>query len=136
MIKVGLVFLIFYFIINKSSQRRKSVRKKSTFFCKLTFKYKHDSLQIISTHCVLNFINILGYGPAPTGYGEEDSFPDLTPFLALSLVILGLSLLFPAIITITDINSPTDDTNGMVAMNGGRKRRYADEGNKKSINCA
>ena len=90
----------------------------------------------MSTHCVLNFINILGYGAQPTGYGEEDSFPDLTPFLALSLVILGLSLLFPAIITITDINSNTSNNNGMVAMNGGRKRRYADEGNKKSMNCA
>ena len=98
---------------------------------------KHDSLQIISTHCVLNFDNILGYGAAPTGYGEEDSFPDLTPFLTLSLVILGLSLLFPAIVTITDVNSDTDNTDGMVAMDGGkRKRRYADEGNKKSvINC-
>ena len=59
----------------------------------------------------LNFINILGYGAQPTGYGEEDSFPDLTPFLALSLVILGLSLLFPAIITITDINSNTNNNN-------------------------
>merc|ERR1711971_1029720 len=69
-----------------------------------------------------------GYGAAPTGYGEEDSFPDLTPFLTLSLVILGLSLLFPAIVTITDVNSDTDNTDGMVAMDGGkRKRRYADE---------
>lgn len=68
-----------------------------------------------------------GYGAEPTGYGEEDSFPDLTPFLSLSLVILGLSLLFPAIVTITDINSNTDTNTGMVAMNGGRKRRYADE---------
>ena len=97
---------------------------------------KHASLQIISTHCVLNFINILGYGAQPTGYGEEESFPDLTPFLTLSLVILGLSLLFPAIVTITDVNSDTDNTDGMVAMDGGkRKRRYADEGNTKSINC-
>merc|ERR1711971_1441043 len=69
-----------------------------------------------------------GYGAAPTGYGEEDTFPDLTPFLTLSLVILGLSLLFPAIVTITDVNSDTDNTDGMVAMDGGkRKRRYADE---------
>lgn len=66
-----------------------------------------------------------GYGAQPTGYGEEESFPDLTPFLTLSLVILGLSLLFPAIVTITDVNSDTDNTDGMVAMN--RKRRYADE---------
>ena len=48
-----------------------------------------------------------------------------------------MSLLFPAIVTITDVNSDTDNTDGMVAMDGGkRKRRYADEGNKKSINCA
>ena len=87
------------------------------------------------TQCVLNFINILGYGAQPTGYGEEESFPDLTPFLTLSLVILGLSLLFPAIVTITDVNSDTDNTDGMVAMDGKRKRRYADEGNTKSINC-
>ena len=97
---------------------------------------KHASLQIISTYFVLNnVINILGYGAQPTGYGEEESFPDLTPFLTLSLVILGLSLLFPAIVTITDVNSDTDNTDGMVAMDGKRKRRYADEGNTKSINC-
>ena len=102
----------------------------------------HAYLKIISTHRVLNFINILGYG-CGDGYGrqgceEEDSFPDLTPFLSLSLVILGLSLLFPAIITITDVNTNTDNTNGMVAMdNGKRKRRFPDEGSrKKSINCA
>ena len=61
----------------------------------------------------------------------------MTPFLTLSLVILGLSLLFPAIVTITDVNSDTDNTDGMVAMDGGkRKRRYADEGKKTPINCA
>ena len=61
----------------------------------------------------------------------------MTPFLTLSLVILGLSLLFPAIVTITDVNTDTDNTDGMIAMDDGkRKRRYADEGNKKSINCA
>merc|ERR1712008_10299 len=69
-----------------------------------------------------------GYGAEPIGYGEEDSFPDLTPFLTLSLVILGLSLLFPAIVTITDVNTDTDNTDGMIAMDDGkRKRRYADE---------
>ena len=81
------------------------------------------------TQCVLNFINILGYGAEPTDYnsqaiynGQEDSLPDLTPFLIISIVILGLSLLFP-----TDVFIPDS---------GSRKRRYADEGNKKSINCA
>jgi hypothetical protein len=80
-----------------------------------------------------------GYDSPSTGYGcgdgygrqgceEEDSFPDLTPFLALSLVILGLSLLFPAILTIDNVNTNTNNNNMMMTMPAGkRKRRFADE---------
>lgn len=50
-----------------------------------------------------------GYGPAPSGYAVEEE-ADLSPFIAMALVVLGLSLLFPEIVTINDVRRKRDVT--------------------------
>ena len=74
--------------------------------------------------------NIIGYGSEPSGYGDDDALPDLTPFLILGIAILGLSLLFPTAVHIQNVGPITGTgtgTGGILGM--GRKRRYVDEGN-------
>ena len=44
------------------------------------------------------------YGaPSSSGYGVQEEEADLSPFIAMALVVLGLSLLFPEIVTINDV---------------------------------
>ena len=73
--------------------------------------------------------NIIGYGTEPSGYGDDDVLPDLTPFLILGIAILGLSLLFPTSVHIQNVGPGTGTgTGGIFAGQIFRKRRYADEG--------
>ena len=75
--------------------------------------------------------NIIGYGSEPSGYGDDDALPDLTPFLILGIAILGLSLLFPTAVHIQNVGPGTGTGTGAGGLLGmGRKRRYADEGNR------
>ena len=77
--------------------------------------------------------NIIGYGSEPSGYGDDDALPDLTPFLILGIAILGLSLLFPTAVHIQNVGPGTGTGTGGGIFGGmvpGRKRRYADEGNR------
>ena len=57
--------------------------------------------------------NSYGGGVTGSGYGNEPSFPDLTPIILGILVLTGLSLLFPSYVSLTSVK---------------RKRRDADEG--------
>ena len=74
--------------------------------------------------------NIIGYGTEPSGYGDDDVLPDLTPFLILGIAILGLSLLFPTSVHIPNVGpgTGTGTGGGIFAGQIFRKRRYADEG--------
>ena len=72
--------------------------------------------------------NIIGYGSEPSGYGDDDVLPDLTPFLILGIAILGLSLLFPTAVHIENVGPGTGTGTGTGGLFMGRKRRYADEG--------
>ena len=75
--------------------------------------------------------NVIGYGSEPSGYGDDDVLPDLTPFLILGIAILGLSLLFPTAVHIENVGPGTGTGTGTGGLFGmGRKRRYADEGNR------
>ena len=74
--------------------------------------------------------NIIGYGTEPSGYGDDDVLPNITPFLILGIAILGLSLLFPTSVHIENVGPITGTGTGTGGLLMGRKRRYADEGNK------
>lgn len=51
------------------------------------------------------------YGaPSSSGYGVQEEEADLSPFIAMALVVLGLSLLFPEIVTINDVRKKRSAT--------------------------
>ena len=55
-----------------------------------------------------------GYGQVSSGYGNDAGFPDLSPIILGLLILTGLSLLFPTIVSLTSVR---------------RKRDAEDEGN-------
>jgi len=63
-----------------------------------------------------------GYGDV-SGYGAEEEDIDLSFILYFSLIIIGLSLLFPSITELTDVNTTTTNTGNNFIV--GRKRRHA-----------
>ena len=66
-----------------------------------------------------------GYGDV-SGYGAEEEDIDLSFILYFSLIIIGLSLLFPSITELTDVNTTGENTDGNIIL--GRKRRQAEYG--------
>jgi len=64
-----------------------------------------------------------GYGDV-SGYGAEEEDIDLSFILYFSLIIIGLSLLFPSITELTDVNTTGENTDGNIIL--GRKRRQAE----------
>ena len=66
-----------------------------------------------------------GYGDV-SGYGAEEEDIDLSFILYFSLIIIGLSLLFPSITELTDVNTTGTNTGNNFIV--GRKRRHAGYG--------